>query len=254
MAGYIDTPIQVYTDESKQEQGFGSGAVIFKESEMIAKIQFKLDSKCSNNQAEQLAILKTLKKLEVLNKQNINTLATTIFTDSRITLDLLQNYNNHGFLVKKIRKKVATLESSEWQIRFSWVKSHIGVHGNQLADKVAKEAAQSIDTRYEYTRIPCSSRRGQTKIASRMDNKQQGGCKKTALSIRAGQTKDKTNTNHETSSRADRTRDNKGIPLPVQSKGRRKMHMRPRRSYHGPSIIPLRKDQQTTRGSKTTNK
>jgi hypothetical protein len=37
VTGYKDTPIQVYTDGSKQEQGVGSGAVIFKESEMIAK-------------------------------------------------------------------------------------------------------------------------------------------------------------------------------------------------------------------------
>jgi len=42
-------------------------------------------------------------------------------------------------------------------------------------------------------------------MASRMDNKQQGGCNKTILSIRAGQTRDKTNTNHEAISRADRT-------------------------------------------------
>jgi ribonuclease HI len=82
-----------------------------------------LDNKCSNNQAEQLAIHKALEKLETLNKQSINTLATTIFTDGRITLDLLQNYNKHGFLVEEIRKKVATLERSGWQIRFSWVKA-----------------------------------------------------------------------------------------------------------------------------------
>ena len=108
---------------------------------MIAKLQFKLDNKCSNNQAEQLAILKTLEKLEGMNKQSINQLSTTIFTDSRITLDSLQNYNSHGYLVEEIRKKVASLERSGWQKRFSWFKAHIGVHGNEIADKVAKEAA-----------------------------------------------------------------------------------------------------------------
>lgn len=132
--------IQVYTDGSKQEQGVGSGAVIFKGSELIAKLQFKPDNRCSNNQTEQLAILKALEKLEVLNRQNINPLLTT-FTDSRITLDSLQNYN-HSFLVEEIRKKVASLERSGWQIMFSWVKVHIGVHGNEMADKVAKEAVQ----------------------------------------------------------------------------------------------------------------
>jgi ribonuclease HI len=39
---------------------------------------------------------------------------------------------------------------------FSWVKAHIGAHGNEMADKVAKEAVQSTATRYEYTRIPKS--------------------------------------------------------------------------------------------------
>ena len=112
VVGNEETSIQVYTDGSKQEQGVGSGAVIFKGSELIAKLQFKLDNRCSNNQAEQLAILKALEKLKVLNRQSINPLSTTIFTDSRITLDSLQNYNNHGFLVEEIRKKVASLERS----------------------------------------------------------------------------------------------------------------------------------------------
>jgi ribonuclease HI len=156
VVGNEETSIQVYTDGSKQEQGVGSGAVIFKGREMIAKLQFKLDNKCSNNQAEQLAILKALEKLEELNTQSITPLSTIIFTDSRISLDLLQNYKNHGSLVEKIRIQVASLERSGWQIKFSWVKAHIGVQGNEMADKAAKEAARSTITRYEYTRIPKS--------------------------------------------------------------------------------------------------
>ena len=79
---------------------------------MIAKLQFKLDNRCCNIQAEQLAILKALEKLEVLNRQSINPISTTTFTDSQITLDSLQNYKNHGFLVEEIRKMVACLERS----------------------------------------------------------------------------------------------------------------------------------------------
>jgi hypothetical protein len=124
VVGNEETSIQVYTDGSKQEHGVGSGAVIYKGSEIIAKLQFKLDNRCSNNQAEQLAILKALKKLEVLNRQSINSLnaelnrichlpallgahpihhisrigvnplSTIIFTDRRISLDSLQNYNH----------------------------------------------------------------------------------------------------------------------------------------------------------------
>ena len=75
-----------------------------------------------------------------------------------------------------------------------------------------------------------------------MDSKQQGCCNKTIYSIRAVQTRDKTNTNHEASSRAERTRENKGISLPVQIKGRRDMYMRPQRPNHGSSPIPLRED------------
>jgi len=178
-------------------------------------------------------------------RQSINPIWATIFTDSRITLDSLQNHKNHGFLVEEIRKKFASLEGSGWQIRFSRVKVHTGVHGNELADKEAKEAAQRAATHYEYTRIPKSylchraAEKAQTKMASRMDSKQQGCCNKTIFSIRAEQTRNKINTNHKASSRAGRTRENKGISPPVPPKGRCEMYIRPQRSNHGSSPIPL---------------
>jgi len=49
-----------------------AGAVVFKRSELVAKVQQKLENRCSNNQAEQLAILKVLEAIESMNSHIIN--------------------------------------------------------------------------------------------------------------------------------------------------------------------------------------
>jgi len=55
-----------------------------------------LDRRCSKNQAEQLAIIKSLEAIESINTTDNSPRTATVFTDSRITLDSLQNANNHA--------------------------------------------------------------------------------------------------------------------------------------------------------------
>jgi ribonuclease HI len=43
------------------------------------------------------------------------------------------------------------------EIEFSWGKSHLGIHGNDIADRLAKEAARSKDTNLAFNRIPKST-------------------------------------------------------------------------------------------------
>jgi len=71
----------------------------------MANVQLKLDNGCSNNQAEQLPILKVLEAIESMNSLSINPRTATIFTDSSVSLDSLQNPNNDAHLAEEIKKR-----------------------------------------------------------------------------------------------------------------------------------------------------
>jgi ribonuclease HI len=177
---YKEPTVQAYTDGNKCEQGVGSGAAIFIGKETVAQFRLKLDSRCSNNQAEQLAIIKALEAIESIDTTE-NSPRTTIFTD-RITLDSLQNSNKHKYLIEEIRKRVATLQGSKWKVEFSWVKAHVGICGNEIADRLAKEEARSKDTDIAFGRIPISTLRYELEEESRQGwQKEWENCTKAAI-------------------------------------------------------------------------
>jgi len=51
----------------------------------------------------------------------------TIYTDSRMTLDMLKNSKIHTFLIEEIRTKLMEMEKINWKIKLSWVKAHVGI-------------------------------------------------------------------------------------------------------------------------------
>ena len=55
------SPIQIFTDGSKTEKRVGASLAIFKSGHHIKNLQCRLNKRCTNNQAEQLAILTALK-------------------------------------------------------------------------------------------------------------------------------------------------------------------------------------------------
>jgi ribonuclease HI len=155
--GYKEQTIQIYTDGSKNEHGVGSGMTIFVGKELKAQLKFKLDNKCSNNQAEQLAIAKALEVIDAIDIAENSPRKIAIFTDSRITIDSLKNVNNHSYLIEEIRKRIYILERTNWTTEFSWVKAHVGIYGNELADQLAKAAACNRDTTVSFRRVPKST-------------------------------------------------------------------------------------------------
>jgi len=64
----------------------------------------------------------------------------------------------HSFLIEEIRNKVQHLTMQNWLIHFGWVKENSGIEGNNVADKLAKEAAQDLDEQnIVYNRIPTTT-------------------------------------------------------------------------------------------------
>jgi hypothetical protein len=73
-----------------------------------------------------------------------------------MTMDSLKNNTNHTFLIEEIRKKLAEMGTTNWAIEFYWVKAHVAVQGNEVADTLAKEEATNADLIESYKKIPKS--------------------------------------------------------------------------------------------------
>jgi hypothetical protein len=84
----------IYTDGSKIKGKVGAGAATYVNHELIRQGKYRLHNSCSNNQAEQVAILKALEKLASQADHNKRTVA--IYTDSKVTLDSLTNNFIHS--------------------------------------------------------------------------------------------------------------------------------------------------------------
>jgi ribonuclease HI len=131
----------------------GAGIVIFKPSNLINSLKYRLNKICTNNQAEQLAILRVLVFTENIEKEDKT---ATIYTDSRITMDSLKNGNIHTYIIEEIRRNVAEMGEIKWKIQFCSVKAHDGIQGNEMANTIAKEAATNVDIIECYKKVPKS--------------------------------------------------------------------------------------------------
>jgi len=84
----------------------------------VRQCKYKLQDGCSNNQAEQIEILKSLELLPTLEN---NSRMVAIYTDSKVTLASLQNNSIHSFLTEEIRKMVRHLTSLTFKNRASYI-------------------------------------------------------------------------------------------------------------------------------------
>jgi len=110
--GHEDSPhyIHAYTDGSKSDSGVGSGIAIFSDNNLTATLKYRLNGRCSNNQAEQMDIIKAL---EYIQYSKADEKTVLVYTDSRKTLQLLRNQKKHTHIIEQIRTKVIEMEQQE---------------------------------------------------------------------------------------------------------------------------------------------
>jgi ribonuclease HI len=113
------TDLSKLTQTAAKQNGVGSGVALFIGTKLVLQDKFKLDSNCSNNQAEQLAIIKVLEAIGNIDIINTSQRTATIFTESMITLESIRNTKNHNYLIEEIRKKMTTLKQAHCNTEIS---------------------------------------------------------------------------------------------------------------------------------------
>ncbi|GBM80812.1 hypothetical protein AVEN_144538-1 [Araneus ventricosus] len=140
-----DSHFEVYTDGSKVDGGVGFSVCILHGEIQHKIICKKLEPQNTVFQAE-LATLGEAVDWAIENKKKIN-----IYTDSRSSIEALKSYGSRSKLVISIKNKFCLAEGL---VGVAWVKAHVGISGNELADhfdKLASVEGESMDIPFPYS-------------------------------------------------------------------------------------------------------
>ena len=121
--------VAIYTDGSKDDRKVGCSVVC-----MGHTIKLRLPDNSSIFSAETTAIYLALEIIESYDNNKF-----IIFSDSLSVLQSLTNMNIKNPLIASVLQKHTDIITCN-SIVYCWVLSHIGIPGNELADKAAKQA------------------------------------------------------------------------------------------------------------------
>ncbi|KAG5858980.1 hypothetical protein JTB14_027661 [Gonioctena quinquepunctata] len=140
-------PTLIYTDGSKTRQGVGSAIIVGDQT-----LSWKLHAWSSIYTAGMHAISAALKYIE-----NHNIGRAAICSDSLSSLYKLKDVYTHDPLTNIMRITLQRMRSRNSEVIFIWIPSHIGIHGNEMADKAAKEAVEAMElliiSRHKYLHV-----------------------------------------------------------------------------------------------------
>lgn len=132
----------IYTDGSKTNNNVGCSAIIDS-----CKIKYKLPGITSNFTAETFAIGVALNHIVQSKEENF-----LLFTDSLSAIKSLSTLYTKDDVIKTAQFTSTLIKNQNKNVVVVWIPSHIGIKGNEEADRAAKEAASTaLGTRDVYT-------------------------------------------------------------------------------------------------------
>ncbi|GBN65964.1 hypothetical protein AVEN_167864-1, partial [Araneus ventricosus] len=131
--GNINTGLRIYTDGSKTERGVGAAFCVLTDVNITHRESTRLSLRNTVFQAEILALLKAVEHCVTLPTQQL-----TILIDNQASIKSAANPKSHNSIARNFK-----LLHSHPHIRVSWIKLHAGYIGNEEADRLAKEAAET---------------------------------------------------------------------------------------------------------------
>ena len=142
---YPENCTHVYTDGSafKGTVNAGYGARLEFPDKSLEEIADPCGANCSNFEAEALAIIAALNKIEEKFDENPNLLSkTVIFTDAKSVIQSLDSDRPKANVIQDLSKVLDSFISKfEQEVIIQWIPSHCQIDGNERADALAKKGA-----------------------------------------------------------------------------------------------------------------
>jgi len=133
--------INIIKDGSTIGRNAGAAAVIIRDDTFLHQSMCRLHDRSFSILAGKVTILRTLEQIQNIQLAEDAEKIVVVNREIKVTLDTLRNRNKHYTLVGNVRKEIKRLEDQQWRIHFKWFKSHVGIQGNEVADRLAKEVA-----------------------------------------------------------------------------------------------------------------
>ena len=149
----------IYTDGSILQEAVGYGVVYGHDFKDAAKAA--LPREASIFTAELSAILKALSII-----RNSIPLSWTVFSDSQAAIQAIAHPNPKHPLVRSIQSLLIELQNLNKKISFCKVPSHVGVRGNEAADKAVNDAQKNSWTCHNI----CPTQRSQPPNQKELDD------------------------------------------------------------------------------------